>query len=213
MNRPFTTIALLAGLSLSGAAQATLHDRGGGLIYDDVLNVTWLQDANYAKTSGYDDDGLMTWQGATGWVTNLSYFDSVRHVIYDDWRLPTVTPVNGIGFQLYEASDDRLWSGSRDWGYNISAPGSAYPGTTASEMAYMYYVIRARPYRYGSIKNGVELCVASGGARSWRFTNYTGPRTAQFLKQCIVAWMPLSLLHDLDEGEDVKVLVDDTGDR
>ena len=25
------------------------------MIYDDVLDVTWLQDANYAHTSGYDD--------------------------------------------------------------------------------------------------------------------------------------------------------------
>ena len=29
-----------------GVANATLWDRGAGLIYDDVLNVTWLQDAN-----------------------------------------------------------------------------------------------------------------------------------------------------------------------
>lgn len=31
---------LLTGLTLSGAAQAALIDRGGGLIYDDVLNIT-----------------------------------------------------------------------------------------------------------------------------------------------------------------------------
>jgi len=29
------------------------------MIYDDVLNITWLQDADYAQTSGYDPDGLM----------------------------------------------------------------------------------------------------------------------------------------------------------
>jgi hypothetical protein len=26
-------------------------NRGGGLVYDDVLNVTWRQDANYAKSN------------------------------------------------------------------------------------------------------------------------------------------------------------------
>jgi hypothetical protein len=31
------------------------------------------------------------------------------------------------------------YDGSTDYGYNISAPGSAYPGSTGSEMAYMYY--------------------------------------------------------------------------
>ena len=60
MNTRKTRVAALGlavGLAMSGAAQAALHDRGGGLVYDDVLNVTWLQDANYAQTSGYDADG------------------------------------------------------------------------------------------------------------------------------------------------------------
>ncbi|PPD49860.1 MAG: hypothetical protein CTY13_02615 [Methylobacter sp.] len=39
-------------------AQATLFDRGSGLIYDDFLNVTWFQDANLLgtleNTNGYD---------------------------------------------------------------------------------------------------------------------------------------------------------------
>jgi len=36
-------LAVAAGLlSLGGLAQATLIDRGNGLIYDDVLNITWL---------------------------------------------------------------------------------------------------------------------------------------------------------------------------
>ncbi|MDZ7752733.1 MAG: hypothetical protein U5S82_13950 [Gammaproteobacteria bacterium] len=39
---------MAAMLMLSGAASATLFDRGRGLIYDDVLDITWLQDANYA---------------------------------------------------------------------------------------------------------------------------------------------------------------------
>ena len=47
-----------------GSAQAELFDRGGGLIYDDAQNITWLQDANYAKTSGYDSDGKMTFSEA-----------------------------------------------------------------------------------------------------------------------------------------------------
>jgi len=82
-------LALLAGLSLSGAAQAALNDRGGGLIYDDVLDITWLADANYAKTSGYDTDGLMDWAAATTWAANLTYGG------YDDWRLPTSDTCTG----------------------------------------------------------------------------------------------------------------------
>lgn len=59
---PKALACVLATLTLSApAAQAQLFDRGGGLIYDSVQNITWLADANYAKTSGYDDDGRMTW--------------------------------------------------------------------------------------------------------------------------------------------------------
>jgi hypothetical protein len=69
---------------LMGSVNADLIDRGGGLIYDTDLNVTWLQDANYAKTSGYDTDGYMTWVDAMAWASSLEYQG------YSDWRLPTI---------------------------------------------------------------------------------------------------------------------------
>ena len=53
----FTTILLLSFATISEAA---LIDRGNGLLYDPDLDITWLADGNYAKTSGYDDDGKMT---------------------------------------------------------------------------------------------------------------------------------------------------------
>ena len=73
---------LLLGFGMQAVANAMLYDRGGGLIYDDVLDITWMQDANYAMTSGYDSDGLMTWSDAEAWVDQLEYQG------YDDWRLP-----------------------------------------------------------------------------------------------------------------------------
>jgi hypothetical protein len=62
-------------LGLSGGAGATLIDRGGGMIYDDDLNITWFQDANYVG-------GPMTWHDAKAWAESLVYGG------YDDWRLP-----------------------------------------------------------------------------------------------------------------------------
>ena len=96
-----------------GMANATLLDRGGGLIYDDVKDITWLQDANYAKTSGYDLDGKMTWNNAVAWADQLVYGG------YDDWRLPTT--LDGPYVFGYD--------GTTTAGYNI----------TSSEMGYMYY--------------------------------------------------------------------------
>jgi len=64
-------------------ADAELIERGGGLIYDTDIDVTWLQDANYAKTSGYDSDGLMDVYDATKWVADLNFQG------YDDWEFPT----------------------------------------------------------------------------------------------------------------------------
>lgn len=109
-----------AGCLVSGAAQATLVDRGGGMLYDNVLNVTWLQDANYAKTSGYDADGLMSWGAATTWAANLVYGG------FNDWRLASNTPV-GSGW-----SYGYSFNGTTDQGDNITSP--------HSELAYMYYV-------------------------------------------------------------------------
>jgi hypothetical protein len=71
-------------------ADATLWDRGDGLIYDDVQNVTWLQDMNYAATSGYHRNGLMEWKNATKWVANLDYQNLT------DWRLPTSDELVGF---------------------------------------------------------------------------------------------------------------------
>ena len=46
--------ACVAGLYCSAlvslSANAALIDRGGGLIFDTTLNITWLQDANYFRT-------------------------------------------------------------------------------------------------------------------------------------------------------------------
>jgi hypothetical protein len=75
--------ALIGACLFSLSANAALYDRGNGLIYDDMLDITWLQDANYAKTSGYDADGNMSWASANAWADQLTYGG------YDDWRLPS----------------------------------------------------------------------------------------------------------------------------
>lgn len=108
-------MAMVTMIWFTSPTHATLWDRGGGLIYDDVLNITWLQDANYSETSGYFGYfGAGPWGNATTWATNLVY-DGLS-----GWRLPTT--VDGP----YMFGYDSTTTG----GFNIMS----------SEMGYMYYM-------------------------------------------------------------------------
>jgi len=95
-----SVIAVLTITLCYFSAQATLIDRGNGLIYDDVLDLTWLSNANYAQTSGYDDDGIMTWEEAMIWAASLEYAG------YDDWRLPSAYNSDGSGPEFYYNTND-----------------------------------------------------------------------------------------------------------
>ena len=129
----FPQLAISILLVASFSASAALFDRGNGMIYDDVLDVTWLQDVNYAKSSGYDANGFMDWNESTTWAESLSYGG------YNDWRLPSVSPINGVSFQIDWSNGDP-YEGSLDGGYNVGQVGSASEGFIGSELAYMFYV-------------------------------------------------------------------------
>ena len=117
LARSLSTIAVAL---LSSAANATLIDRGGGMIYDTVLNVTWLQNANYAATelsdarrdaiiaevgsvaghslttsdflkSGSSYTGRMRWWGGMAWAQALDFGG------FSDWRLPYASVSAGAG--------------------------------------------------------------------------------------------------------------------
>src|SRR5688500_5089076 len=82
-----------------GTANATLIDRGGGLIYDDVLDVTWMQDALYAATTGASSNGRLTYSDAMSFAANTVYYDSERNAYWDDWRLPqTINLPSSLGY-------------------------------------------------------------------------------------------------------------------
>jgi hypothetical protein len=141
----FRSIAITLTLCLATAtAQAALLGRAAltpsgtdyQAYYDDVLNITWIANANLADTNtfavvGIDANGAMTWDMANEWIAAMNV---AGHLGQSDWRMPTVGPVNGSTINYTFAYD-----GSTEWGFNISAPGSAYPGSTGSEMAHLYY--------------------------------------------------------------------------
>ncbi|MBL8199380.1 MAG: DUF1566 domain-containing protein [Chromatiales bacterium] len=102
-------------------ADAALHSRlSGQAYYDDVLDITWVADANLAQTSGYDADGLMNWDAAQGWIASLN---TANYLGANDWRLPTVTDTGAPGCNFG-------FSGT-DCGFNVDL--------ATGEMAHMFY--------------------------------------------------------------------------
>lgn len=84
-------LVAMTAVAAMGTAQAALFDRGSGLIYDDALDITWLQDANYSKSnsfgiSGINPNGSMSWNTAQVWIGAMN---SASHLGYSEWRLPT----------------------------------------------------------------------------------------------------------------------------
>lgn len=108
----FTALAL-TGLLSGMPTQAELQLRANGtMVYDTATNLTWITDAGLG--------GLRTQADAVQWAAGLS-FGGV-----DDWRLPTVAPVNGVAL-LLDYSED----GSTDIGLNNAGMNS--------ELGHLYY--------------------------------------------------------------------------
>ena len=115
-----------ATLFLATAAQASLAGRDitGNVVasgsasevflYDTVLNVTWLRDANA--------NGSMTWAAANTWASGLNVGG------YTGWRLPTMIDTGTAGCNF-------AYSGT-DCGYNVQTKSG---GIVYSEMASLYY--------------------------------------------------------------------------
>ena len=109
-------------------SSAALIDYNNGLIYDSTLDITWLADANLAETNtfavdGIEADGSMHWDIAFNWIDAMN---TNNYLGYSNWRLPTITPVNGVNFD-YTISYD----GSTDKGFNNTS--------TSNELSHLFY--------------------------------------------------------------------------
>ena len=176
-------------------ADATLIDRGGGLIYDTDLNITWLQDANLAATNTFGVSGISfgimdNWNTAQSWIGAIN---TANYLGYSDWRLPNT--VDGPYVFGYD--------GTTSGGYNI----------TTSEMGHLYYTelgnlgyydtsgnpqfgyglvntgpfINLQTYDYWS---GTEYSTYTGGAWSFNFgvANFDGIQQASDKNNRFYAW-------------------------
>ena len=163
----------------AGGAFAALVNRGGGMIYDDTLNITWLYDWNYAKTSYFDADGYMNWTTANDWANSLVFGG------FSDWRLPTVaqpdtscsdnsTNVYGLhyfGFNCTGGEMGHLFY--TDLGGHAGQSVLDSRGDTAQESANRLLFVNVQTSDYWS---GTRYAPNVSGA--WVFSPYTGNQFA-----------------------------------
>lgn len=110
---------------ISGLQERDLNGDGvADAYYDTLQNLTWLRDANFAKTSGHDSDGAMNWSAAQAWASSLSFGG------LSDWRLPTMIDSGDPGC-------DYGTSGT-DCGYNVRTDSEA--ADSHSELGHLFYV-------------------------------------------------------------------------
>jgi len=213
--------SLIFLLLLSFNASAALYDRGNGLIYDDVLDITWLQDANYSInwTSPLSQGiGWLQWEYANIWADSLIYMG------YSDWRLPKTMPIDGITSDDFNISN----IGTEDSGHNVSAPGTEFSGSTASEMAHLFYNTLGNEGRCDVSTSSVSICnwnssggltntgpffnITQGGywsstesavdsVNAWNFTFYNGTQHLNNKNINLYAWA----VHDGDIGNQVPL--------
>jgi len=183
-------ILLTSTLLISTTANSALVSRLGGLAYYDTeADLTWLADANYAMTSGYDADGLMTWDETNTWAAGL-IVDGV-----DGWRLAdTLQP---------DAGCSHTDANGQNFGFNC----------TGSEMGNLFYnvlggvavssITTTHNANYDLFSNVVSSVYwssteyAPNTNSAWHFNMISGDQNYNFMTGANYAWA----VHDGDVSE------------
>lgn len=119
---PMSANAALVGRDINGGA-VTARDGSGLLdasavfLYDDVLKVTWLRDANA--------NGPMNWTTADTWAKSLN--NNAAYGNLTGWRLPTM---------IADPNTTLSFAGGTDYGFNVRTTSGS---TVYSEMASLWY--------------------------------------------------------------------------
>jgi hypothetical protein len=86
MGRIGSTLGALIFTGVFQTANAALVSRlNGQAVYDTDLDITWLADANYARTSGISAGGRLSWTDTQSWIASLN---SANYLGANNWRLP-----------------------------------------------------------------------------------------------------------------------------
>jgi hypothetical protein len=169
---PFAAFVLLA---FSLQAASGLIDRGNGLIYDDVLDITWLQNADlFATQEGphYNND----------WVDQVLWIDNLVYAGFNDWRPASMS---------VSASAGQPWA---PWAYAPSivdcdpTSGTTEAECMDNELGYMYFynldgILGRTDFGGdpGHFDSGIDITTPSGITFRNLNTTYYSSTTMQFI--------------------------------
>jgi hypothetical protein len=187
-------LAVAVALCSATVAHAALYDRGNGMIYDSTQDITWLQDANYAKTTGYDPAGGMTWDQATAWAAQLNFGG------YADWRLSSARLNGNNGFS-YDGSTDRGYNNTRsEIGHLFVELGNVHDCNTSGVCGQPNPGFRHTSFIDPDTNQSVSFLnvqLASywqaedwkmDPVYAWRFNNSVGAQNSEFVFNDYYAW-------------------------
>ncbi|MGK0270350.1 MAG: hypothetical protein ACI88H_000994, partial [Cocleimonas sp.] len=180
---------LLFGLvGLASTSHAALNDLGNGLVNDDVLNITWMQDANLVgtactatsgaemalwdafdptvvasnsgrtKTAICTANGTLNWFEAEAWIAVLN---TQSYLGFTDWRQP-VTPQPDL-------TCESTFAAGNNGGYNC----------TGSELGNLFNVSLANPNDSGT-GTGLDGSTGTAGTACFGIAPHCFQTTAPF---------------------------------
>lgn len=173
--------ACLALISINANA-ALIPKLGGAVVYDDVLDLTWLANANLAASNTFSVsnigiDGEMTWVTADSWITAMN---NESYLGFNGWRLPTT-----LSLVPGESEMGNLF-------YNEGVTGPFIDGVTNIANQQLFSNIQSDYYW-----SGTEYTPDT--SKAWRFSFADGDQDAQ-LKSSIVFKHHAWAVHDGDIG-------------
>jgi hypothetical protein len=135
MTRSILVVCSLVGSVAPASAALLGRDLDGApgydAYYDTTLGITWLADANLAKSNNFGVSGIEAGSGLMNWSTAQSWILAMNGANYlgvSAWRLPSMVDIDGDG-----CLDNFAMDGT-DCGYNAVSV-----GPDAGELASLFY--------------------------------------------------------------------------
>ncbi len=127
-QKTLLALAFLASAVVTSNAHASLIARDGGMVYDDVNNITWASDANLFQTQAASNPNLVNdiiaGNGGVIYDTPNTYFNSPYTLTTADFNT---------------TSGQMTWWGAQAWANNLTLGGytdwtlpTTFPASTAS---------------------------------------------------------------------------------